>query len=116
MKPKTIYESKNKVWRIIEIEDLITSIDDLKGEGYDPKVNTNIPAEQLLKEEREFELKAFNYGIYGYALEKWNPLPGIGYEHVDSCFGFVGRYDSNEEEFNHYIVEEFKTQIEGEEK
>ena len=45
--------------------------------------------------------------MYGYVLERWNPEIGEGWEPVDSCFGFVGRYSL---ENDHYIVEELSAQ------
>lgn len=44
-------------------------------------------------------------------VEKWNPEIGIGWEHVDSCWGFVGEYRQGVETYDHYIVDELKRQI-----
>lgn len=96
-------------YRIIEILDDIFTMSDLEGDTYNPEINTDISAEQLLKEQRAFRSKVTNEGVWGYVLEKWNPAIGVGWEHVDSCFGFVGEYDS--EKNRHYIIDEFLNQI-----
>jgi len=57
------------------------------------------------------EAIAEQHGVFMYTLEQWNPAVGIGWEHVDSCGGFIGQYNPNEEYFNHYIIEEMKGQI-----
>lgn len=94
-------------FRIVEIPDMLYNIEDLKGDSYCPITNPDIPAEQLKKEERKFELDVDACGVFGYVLEKWNPEVGKGWEHVESCWGFVGTHDMN----NHYIVHEFETMI-----
>lgn len=98
-------------YRIIELCDKYADIDDLKGDTYNPKVNIDIDPKQLLKEEREFERLVDSSGVFGYALERWNTDIGQGWNTVDSCFGFVGMYDSKVELYNHYIIDEFKAQI-----
>lgn len=95
-------------FRIVEIHDETYIMADLKGDTYKREVNPDIPEDQLAHEEKEFERLVETEGVYGYELEKWNPWVGIGWTHVDSCWGFVGRYS---EKFNHYIVEEMKRQI-----
>jgi len=107
MTPKVIYKSPDSVWRIVEIEDQCFSLDFLKGDGFKPETNPSLTIEQLRKEEWIFEQKVENEGVFGYALEKWNPMPDRGWEIVDSCFGFVGCHEVE----NHYIVDELKRQI-----
>lgn len=109
---RVIHEQGN--FRIVEIIESHADLDDLKGQSFDPSVNPEIPTEQLKQEEREFEDLVSREGVFGYVLERWNPEVGAGWEHVDSCFGFVGQYSEHEEIFNHYIVSEFKQQIESE--
>lgn len=46
------------------------------------------------------------YGVYGFALEKWNPAVGVGWAEENSCWGFLGEKDLNGNE--HYIVAELK--------
>lgn len=91
-------------WRITEIEDPFADLSSLKGDCYDPRCNPDISPEQLALEEREFEKRVQDEGVYGYLLEKWNPEVDKGWQHVDSCFGFIGNYNSIEND--HYIVNE----------
>ena len=115
MNNRIIFETENKAYRIVEIPDCDVDLDNLKGDTYNPKVNTDIDSIELKRQEREFEDLVSREGVFGYALERWNPEPGIGYEHVDSCFGFVGSYSPSDRSglFNHYIVDELKSQIGG---
>jgi hypothetical protein len=87
-------------YRIVEHQDTITNIEDLAGDAF----NTELELDG-------FKQYVFYNGVFGYALERWNPSIDMGWEFVDSCFGFVGEYDEHIEEFNHYIIEEFKTFI-----
>ena len=103
---RIIFESKDKRFRIVEHADLDCSLEDLKGDCFNPTFNTDIPAESLVRQEREFEDLVNREGVFGYVLEQWNPAPGEGYEHVDSCWGFVGQYSETDETFAHYIVDE----------
>ena len=103
---KTIWV--NGIYRITEEYDLRYSMQDLKGECFDPRLNEGVPLERLKKDELDFERYVERHGVYGYTLEQWNPEIGQGWEHVDSCWGFVGQYsDSNQ----HYIVDEMKDMI-----
>ena len=111
MSDRTVFESKNH--RIIEMRDCDFNLDDLKGDCYSPHLNPDIDAARLAKEEQEFENLVSNYGLYGYELQVWNPATGIGWSHVNSCYGFVGQYNAKDERFNHYIVEELKLQIDN---
>jgi len=103
---KIIYQ-KNE-YRIREIQDLDYKMEDLKGECFNSKVNNDIDPQQLKQEESRFERKVWEDGVYGYILEKWYPEIDKGWMYLDSCFGFVGPYSTE----NHYIVDEFKDQIE----
>jgi len=91
-------------YRIIEIQDECPIYKELEGDCFDPEVNKDISPELLLKEKYEFRDKIDNEGVYGYELQKWNPQVGIGWEHVESCWGFVGTHKSE----NHYAVSEFE--------
>lgn len=102
---QVIYQSKR--YRILEVYDEDFRLNDLKGDCFSPEANPGMPLKQLLKEEISFEDKINKKGVYGYVLEVWNPDVDAGWEHVDSCFGFVGRHS----EEGHYIVEEFIYQI-----
>jgi len=95
-----IFENKN--YRILECPDESFSLDDLKGDIYNPKFNPEIDAETLKAEELKFDDRVFNEGVFGYILEKKCPTCG-NWEEKDSCWGFIGQ---NELE-NHYIINEF---------
>ena len=101
----TIYRQDE--YRILEVIDECSTLEDLKGDCYNADLNSDICSIQLKNEEVEFESKCYNEGVYGYILEKWNSDIGQGWEHVDSCFGFVGTHA----EENHYIVDELKAAI-----
>lgn len=111
MKPvRIVHESGN--YRICEYIDECSSIEDLKGDTYNPKVNPEIDPKLLKVDEEHFEWKATNYGVFGYSLETRCSDPDCGsWKTVDSCWGFVGQYDPNEEFLNHYIIDELKGQI-----
>ncbi len=113
---RIIHESKDGKYRIVEHEDPDMDIENLKGDIYNPKhiVEMHGPEktiEELEQDEREFEELVNREGVFGYVLEVWNAEPGCGWEHVYSCWGFVGQYSSSENTFNHYIVDELKGQI-----
>lgn len=111
---RVIHESKDGRFRVVERMDQYTDIEDLMGDTYNPKVNKDIDPTELERQKNEFISLVESDGVFGYVLERWNPAPGVGWEHVDSCWGFVGQYSPNEEIFNHYIVAELMGQIEGE--
>lgn len=102
-------------YRVVEIPDEYASLEDLEGDSYNPAVNDDIPLERLLAEKRAFRDLVEREGVYGYVLERWNPTAGVGWTHVDSCWGFVGRYTPGDPTFNHFIVYELVAQIPGEE-
>lgn len=118
MKMKTqIFETADKSFRILEIADTDYCLDDLKGDLFDfDKSGYTGTREELREEERQFEEMVSREGVYGYVLERWNPSPGAGYEHVDSCWGFVGQYNPSDRSgtFDHYIVDELRAQIPAE--
>jgi len=107
---RLIHEEEN--YRIVEILDEYADIEDLKGDTYTPECHPDIPAEQIREGEKAFEEEINREGVYGYLLLKWNPEIDHGWEHVDSCYGFVGQYeDSKDSRYHHYIVDEMKEQI-----
>jgi hypothetical protein len=77
-------------YRIIRMVDEESDMDNLKGDCFSPNVHPKIPKDRLLKEEREFERRVSDEGVWGYELQKWNPETGAGWEFVDSIWGFVG--------------------------
>ncbi len=115
MDQRIIFESPCGFFRVVEKLDTCADLENLKGDIYNPKLIKEMgykgTAEELRVEEIEFEELVNREGVYGYVLEKWNPMPGKGWEHVDSCWGFVGQFSESDEKFNHYIVEELKGQI-----
>lgn len=108
---KIIFETSDKQYRITEYEDNYSTLEEMMGDTYDPLVNVDISPELLEKQKQNFIKLIDDNGVFGYVLEKWNPAAGAGYETVDSCFGFIGRYDETDENFKHYIIEEMKGQI-----
>lgn len=108
---RIIFETEDKVYRIIETEDDDFDIEDLKGDCYNPDVNPDEDPKILSLQEERFERRVYEKGVYGYTLEKWNPSPECGYEVVDSCFGFVGKYDPTNQDYNHCIVDEMRETI-----
>lgn len=109
MEHRIIFEQNN--YRIIEIVDEHFDWDNLKGDTYNCKVNSDISEQQLKEEEKQFEDLVNREGVFGYILQKWNTAIDTGWEHVDSCYGFVGQYSESEEIFKHYIVDEMKNTI-----
>jgi hypothetical protein len=92
-------------YRVIEHVDEHFDFENLCGDCFNPKVNPHLSIENLNSQRREFRAEVNRAGVYGYELQKWNPDVGCGWEHVDSCWGFVGQYvDIPEHRYNHYIV------------
>jgi hypothetical protein len=106
---RIIYQKGN--YRIVELEDTVHFVDDLKGDMFNPECCPDIHIDDLKKQEKEFEQIVSYHGVYGYSLERWNPKIDKGWEHIDSCWGFVGEYNENDDQFNHYIVEELKNKL-----
>jgi len=111
MRNRIVYSSPDKVYRIVEHSDETAQFEDLCGDTFKPELHPEIPRAQILRELADFTDLVNSEGVYGYVLERWNPEPGAGYEHVDSCWGFVGPYDPKSKRFNHYIVDELMSQI-----
>ena len=97
-------------YRIIELHDDYINMKDLKGNCYNPSANPDIDVKVLELQEKAFEEKVYSEGLYGYELQKWSPQINIGWEHVDSCWGFVGTHKDND----HYIIEEYRDKIKHE--
>lgn len=109
MKPRIIYQKHN--FRIIERLEECYDMENLKGDCFNPKVITEIDAAELKRQEIKFEKEVYENGVYGYELQVWNSEIDTGWTFIDSCYGFVGSYDSKSESYNHYIVDELKSQI-----
>jgi len=109
MKNKTIFSSG--IYQIIEIADEHYTIDEILGDSYCPEANPDLDVEALALEKERAIARIELLGTYGYNLQKWNPEVGFGWENIDSCWGFIGSFESNKLEFNHYIVSEFQETI-----
>ena len=109
MKQHTIFQSG--AYRIIEMLENDYDMENLKGDMYNTKVITEIDATKLKRLEIEFENEVYENGVYGYELQVWDSTIGSGWTPVDACWGFVGQYDSKSDKYNHYIVDELKSQI-----
>ena len=90
----------------MELPDYDSTVDDLAGDCYDPKANPDMDPKTLEIEFKRFKQRVEMDGVVGYVLEKWNPIPGCGYQCIDSCFGFIGQYDAGAEDYEHYVVAE----------
>ncbi len=101
--------AQHRGWRITEQLDASWTFSSLEGDSFDPEVNTEMSFEVLKEQQRRFRAQVNNEGVWGYTLERWNPQVGKGWEHVDSCFGFVGQYDS--ETNPHHVVSEYMERI-----
>ena len=94
-------------YRIVELQDISFEIDNLKGDMFCPDCSHDIDKEDLKEQERQFEQDIEDYGVYGYELEKWDAEVDKGWQHVDSCWGFVKPYSMEQ----HYIVDEMEITI-----
>ncbi len=104
---RIIWTSDDETYRIIEKQDLNFDIEDLKGDCFDYEMSGYTGTrEELKQEEKDFDDLVSREGVYGYILECWNPKSNHGWEHVDSCWGFVGQYTPGDKTFDHYIVAE----------
>ena len=102
MEEGKVIHQLNNGYRIVELVDIDSDLNDLKGDCFDSKLNPEINPTQLKNEEIAFENKVKNEGVFGYELQKIDP--DYIWQHINSCFGFIGQYD--EKTNNHYIVEE----------
>lgn len=79
--------ASENVVRLQIIPDDWVDMDSLKGDTFNPKVNPEIPQSKLEKEEKDFEEKVNQEGVYGIVGEYFN---GEEWVNVDSVWGFVG--------------------------
>ena len=73
--------------RIVAMPDNCLQMDDLKGDCFNPHVNSDINPNRLAREEREFEDRVYREGVWGFRAEYWN---GEEWIETDSIWGFVG--------------------------
>lgn len=64
-------------------------MDDLKGDIFSRKANPDIPESRMTREEKAFEEKVNQRGVYGLIGEYKCPCCGE-WKQADSCWGFVG--------------------------
>jgi len=76
--------------RLIRMHDMAFDLEELKGDCYSPAAHPDMLPDQLRAEERKFERRVEQDGVWGYEVQTWNPGIGEGWEHVDSIWGFVG--------------------------
>ena len=81
------WEAGDSRVRIVAMPDDHCRMDDLKGDCFDPRVNSNINPNRLAREEREFEERVAREGVWGFRAEYWN---GSEWIEADSVWGFVG--------------------------
>ena len=98
-------------YRIIEMQDEVFSLDGLKGDVFKPECCQEIDETELKRQELDFENEVELLGVYGYALQYWDPSIDKGWTCIDSCCGFVGMFDANSDKYNHYIVDDLKSNI-----
>lgn len=78
---------------LVELEwvpDEFCSIQELKGDGYNKDVNSDIRPSILKRQEKAFEEQVEREGVWGLVGKFWNPV-SQKFERADSCFGFVGQ-------------------------
>lgn len=114
---RVVFTTPDKQYRIVEMVDTDYDLDNLKGDVFNPKHidemhQPGMTPERLADEEKDFEAEVDREGVYGYELQ--HREPSGDYEHVDSCWGFVGQYDKSSKKYNHYIVDEMKSAIKDE--
>ena len=73
--------------RLRVVPDECSDMDNLKGDCFNPKVNADIPASRLEREERAFEDRVDRLGVWGIVGEYFD---GEEWQHADSVWGFVG--------------------------
>jgi hypothetical protein len=109
---RVLFSSPDNTWRVVEHIDTDYDMDDLKGDMFNPKYIADMgfkgTPDDLRADELEFERTVEEQGVYGYELQRWNAEPDHGWEHVDSCWGFIGAYSASND---HYIVDELKGSI-----
>jgi hypothetical protein len=73
--------------RLRIVADDSADLDDLFGDTFNPKVNSDIPLARL-ERERQAEVDRVNRdGVWGVIGEYYD---GEEWQHADSCFGFIG--------------------------
>jgi hypothetical protein len=73
--------------RLRLVPDETCSLEDLKGNCFNPKANPDIPASRLQRDRKEFIEKVNREGVWRIIGEYFD---GEKWRHADSFFGFVG--------------------------
>jgi hypothetical protein len=73
--------------RIVAMPDDHCQMDDLKGDCFNPRVNSDINPNKLARDEKEFEERVASEGVWGFRAEYWNYAEWI---ETDSIWGLVG--------------------------
>lgn len=75
--------------RLILVPDETADMESLKGDSFNPEVNTDIPREKLEAEEKDFEQRVERDGVWGAIAEVYLPDEDA-WEELDAIWGFVG--------------------------
>lgn len=97
---KAEFDALGDTVRIIARPDECSTIEDLEGDSYNPRVNPETPARILARERAEFVDRVNRDGVWGHIAQSRCPCCGQWRDH-DSIWGFVGDdfdgsgYDTN---------------------
>ena len=69
------------------VEDDSFDMEDMKGDMFDPRCNSDISAEELRAQEIVYENHLMSNGVWGYVIEIRCACCGE-WKHEDSCWGF----------------------------
>lgn len=75
--------------------------EDLAGDCYNVEINADsVPGGErtILAQEKDFKRQIERDGVWGFIVERKCPCCG-NWEHVDSCWGFVGRPEDFADEY-----------------
>ena len=85
---KSKFYDRDDVRLLIE-PDQSYSMKDLKGDMFDPKINKDVKPEILAKQEKDFEERVSQQGVWGIVGQYKCPCCGE-WKSTDSVWGFVG--------------------------
>lgn len=67
-----------------------TTIEEWYGENKGEQVSLRTVVERMLEGEVETYDQYLRGDVYRFVVEEWDPTPGVGWVHLDSCGGFYG--------------------------
>lgn len=67
-----------------------TAIEEWYGENKGQQVSLKTVVERMLNGEVETYDQYLTGDVYMFIVEEWDPTPGVGWVHLDSCGGFYG--------------------------